>query len=165
MMFHTHFRILRAGLPVLLCLAFALHGNCQGRERDKYVKVFLPDGKAVTAELAVTEEERARGLMFRETIAPDEAMLFVFQSEDVQSFWMKNTLVPLDMLWLDSQKRVIFIAADVPPCREDPCPSYGPEKPARYVLELKGGVAAAHGIRTNDRLEFVLPEWVFKGLR
>jgi uncharacterized membrane protein (UPF0127 family) len=160
----ANLRILRAGLPAVLALAFALHGNCQDKGRDRYIKVFLPDGKAVTAELAVTDAERERGLMFREKILPDEAMLFVFGGDEVHSFWMKNTLIPLDMLWLDGEKRVIYIAAGVPPCRGDPCPSYGPEAPSRYVLELKGGEAAEHGLKINDRLQFVLPDWVLKGL-
>ncbi|MGD1009082.1 MAG: DUF192 domain-containing protein [Candidatus Aminicenantales bacterium] len=157
--------LLKAGLPFLLLLSFGLQAECQDRGRDRFIKVFLPGGKPVTAELAVSDEERARGLMFREKILPDQGMLFVFETEDIHSFWMKNTLVALDMLWLDSEKRVIHIAADVPPCKEDPCPSYGPGLPARYVLELKGGEAAADGIKVGDRLQFVLPGWARKVLR
>lgn len=127
--------------------------------------MYFANGKSVTAELAVTDEERARGLMFREKILPDQGMLFVFEREETQSFWMKNTLVYLDMLWLDNQRRVIHIERNVPPCKEDPCPSYGPPVPARYVLELKGGGAAANGIKLQDQLQFVLPERVLKILR
>jgi uncharacterized membrane protein (UPF0127 family) len=158
-------RLMKTGLPLLMVLLFGFQVYCQDRSRDRFIKVYLPGGKSVTAELAVSDEERARGLMFREKILPDQGMLFVFESEDRHSFWMKNTLVALDMLWLDSEKRVIHIAADVPPCTEDPCPSYGPDRPARYVLELKNGRAAAEGIKVGDRLQFVLPEWVLKGLR
>jgi uncharacterized membrane protein (UPF0127 family) len=154
-----------AGLPLLLCLAFSVHADCQDRGKARYVKVFFPNGKAVTAELAVSEDERARGLMFREKILPDQGMLFVFEAPGFHSFWMKNTLIPLDMIWLDAEKRVVHIAADVPPCRADPCPSYGPDAPASYVLELKAGVAKENGIKPNDRLQFVLPDWVLKSLR
>lgn len=164
-MTHRHASLLGAGFPILLGLAIGLGAFCQDRGRDRFIKVFFGNGKSVTAELAVTDEERARGLMFREKILPDQGMLFVFEREDLHSFWMKNTLVPLDMLWLDSQRRVIHIAANVPPCREDPCPSYGPESPARYVLELRAGGAAANGIKTGDQLQFVLPEWVLGTLR
>lgn len=157
--------VARTGLALLLGLALGLGAFCQDRGRDKFIKVFFPNGKSVTAELAVTDAERARGLMFREKVLPDQGMLFVFEREDVQAFWMKNTLVPLDMLWLDSDRRVIHIAADVPPCKEDPCPSYGPGSPARYVLELRAGEAARHGLRAGDRLQFVLPEAVLKTLR
>ncbi|MEN6310530.1 MAG: DUF192 domain-containing protein [Acidobacteriota bacterium] len=156
----------KAGLPVLLVLSLALQAQCLNRnQRDRFIKVFLPNGRSVTAELAVTEAERARGLMFREKIQPDEAMLFVFDSEDLHAFWMKNTLIPLDMLWLDGARRVIHIASDVPPCQEDPCPSYGPDTPASYVLELKAGKAAAEGLKVGDRLQFVLPEGVRKDIR
>ena len=153
------------GIPLLACLAVGLHAYCQNKGQDKFIKVFFANGKSVAAELAVSEEERARGLMFREKILPDQGMLFVFEREDLHSFWMKNTLVELDMLWLDSERRVIHIEARVPPCREDPCPSYGPETPARYVLELRGGEAAANGIKAGDQLQFILPEWVLKSLR
>ena len=156
---------LRAGLPLVLGLSFVVLARCQDTARDRYIKVYFVNGKSVTAELAVTDEERARGLMFREKILPDQGMLFVFDQEDTHSFWMKNTLIYLDMLWLDSQRRVIHIAANVPPCKEDPCPSYGPGVPARYVLELKGGGAAANGIKLQDQLQFVLPERVLKILR
>jgi uncharacterized membrane protein (UPF0127 family) len=130
--------------------------------QDRFIKVYFPNGKQVTAELAVTEEERARGLMFREKILAEQAMLFVFERAGIHSFWMKNTLVSLDMLWLDDERRIIHIEADVPPCRAEPCPSYGPLRPARYVLELKGGVAAELGLKVSDRLMFVIPERVIR---
>jgi len=164
-MSHRRPPLARAGLALLLVLALGLGALCQDRGRDKFIKVFFPDGKSVTAELAVTEEERARGLMFREKVQPDQGMLFVFEREDVHAFWMKNTLVPLDMLWLDSDRRIVHIAADVPPCLADPCPSYGPGSPARYVLELRAGEAARHWLRAGDRLQFVLPEAVLRTLR
>jgi len=163
----TGLRYASADVPAfLLALLFVLQLGClaQGRT-DKYVKVFFPNGKAVTAELAVTDEERAKGLMFREKILPEQGMLFVFEIEDIHAFWMKNTLIPLDMLWLDSERRVIHIEANVPACKEDPCPSYGPQWPARYVLELKAGMAAANGIKLYDRLQFVLPARLQKLLR
>jgi uncharacterized membrane protein (UPF0127 family) len=132
-----------------------LHGGARGR--DKFIKVYFPDGRSVTAELALTEAERERGLMDREKVLPDQSMLFVFDGEAVHSFWMKNTLVPLDMLWLDGDRRIVHIERDVPPCKADPCPSYGPRRPAAYVLELKGGMAAAFQLKISDRLDFVLP--------
>ncbi len=158
-------RSLGAGLPLVMALSLGLHAFCQQQGQDRFVKVFFPSGTSVTAELAVTEEERSRGLMFREKVLPDQGMLFVFEREGVHQFWMKNTLVPLDMIWLDSAKRVIYIAANVPPCKEDPCPSYGPDVPARYVLELRAGGAAENGIGPNAQLQFVLPERVLKILR
>jgi uncharacterized membrane protein (UPF0127 family) len=156
---------LKTVLPILLCLASGLHAYCQGKGGDRYIKVFFANGKSVTAELAVSDEERGRGLMFREKILPDQGMLFVFETEDVHFFWMKNTLVALDMLWLDTGRRVIHIEANVPPCKADPCPSYGPGIPARYVLELRAGGAAEKGIKVGDQLQFVLPQRVLEILR
>jgi uncharacterized membrane protein (UPF0127 family) len=147
---------------LLVGLTFGLFTACDGGQRGRFVKIFLPGGKAVTAELAVTDVERARGLMFREKLLPDQGMLFVFEDDDFHSFWMKNTLIPLDLVWLDAARRVIHIEADVPPCREDPCPTYGPKIPARYVLELNSGSLAAWGVKLYDQLQFVLPEGVLR---
>jgi uncharacterized protein len=132
-----------------------LFGGGQGS--DRFLKVYFPDGRSVTAELAVSDAQRARGLMNREMILADQGMLFVFDEEAVHSFWMKNTLVPLDMLWLDRDRTIIHIEREAPPCKADPCPSYGPGKPALYVLELKGGAAAAFGLKLHDKLDFLRP--------
>jgi hypothetical protein len=146
----------RDGLLRIAALVLGgLHCGAQGR--DKFIKVYFPDGRSVTAELALTEAERALGLMNREKILPDQGMLFVFDEEAVHSFWMKNTLVPLDMLWLDRDRRIVHIERDVPPCQADPCPSYGPRRPVSYVLELKGGMAAAFRLKASDKLDFALP--------
>ena len=145
---------------LFLFFIVAGHANCQTTGRDRFIKVFFPGGQSVTAELAVTDEERARGLMFRDKVLPEQGMLFVFEEEDLHSFWMKNTLVYLDMLWLGRDKRIIHIARNVPPCTEEPCPTYGPATTAFFVLELKAGQADVLGLKLQDRLEFVLPSWV-----
>ncbi len=150
-------RRVMGSLTLLAALTLGAFTACHGGQRDRFVKVFLPGGRTVTAELAVTDAERARGLMFREKLLPDQGMLFVFGEDGLHSFWMKNTLIALDLVWLDAARRVIHVEADVPPCRVDPCPTYGPKIPARYVLELKSGSAAALGIKLYDQLQFVLP--------
>jgi uncharacterized membrane protein (UPF0127 family) len=132
--------------------------------RDKFIKIYLPNGVSITAELAVTDEERALGLMFREKIAPDQGMLFVFEEEGMHSFWMKNTRISLDILWLDKERRIIHIEQDVPPCKEDPCPSYSSKIPAQYVLELKNGSAIQNKLKLYDKLEFALPSWIKSSL-
>lgn len=121
------------------------------------VKVFFPDGSSVTAELAVTGMERQLGLMHRPGINADQGMLFVFAEEDLHPFWMKNMRFAIDILWLDKDRRVVHIAARVPPCLKDPCPSYPSSLPAMYVLELKSGEAESRGLKLSDRLDFVLP--------
>jgi|SRR5688572_7465650 len=124
--------------------------------------VRAPDGTEITAEIAATGEERATGLMRRTTLARNSGMLFVFPGESINQFWMKDTLIPLDMVWIDSQKRVIYVEKGAPPCpvirRE--CPSYGPSAPALYVLELASGSADRLGIKPGATLAFQVPAGV-----
>jgi uncharacterized membrane protein (UPF0127 family) len=151
-------------LRFILVMAFlALY--CSGqRGKDWFIQVYFPDGFAVTAELAVNEEERARGLMFREEIHENQAMLFLFAEEDIHSFWMKNMRFPIDILWLDGDRRIVHIETRVPPCTREPCPTYTPDAAASFVLELQSGCAGKHGLRIFDRLEFILPKEL-SGLR
>ena len=118
-------------------------------------RVILPDGIVVSVEIAADDETRAQGLMYRDHIDPGKGMLFVFPRDDVFSFWMKNTRIPLDMIWIDANRRIAGIKENVPPCRVDDCPSYGPGVIARYVLEVGGGEAAKHGLKVGDVLQFV----------
>ena len=142
---------------VLASAAGAISAPAQS-PADKFIKIYLPSGGSVTAEVAVTEAERARGLMFREKLLPDQGMLFVFERESAYAFWMKNTLIPLDMLWLDRDRRIVHIERNVPPCKSDPCPSYDPGRPGLYVLELAAGVSDRFGLKLSDRLDFVWPK-------
>jgi hypothetical protein len=112
----------------------------------------LPDGATIAVELARTDEEKALGLMFRDTLPANFGMLFLFDRDDYLPFWMKNTLLPLDFVWLDKRGTVVDVKASVPPCKLDPCPSYKPSKPARYVLELPAGAAAAHRLAPGATL-------------
>lgn len=122
----------------------------------KFIQVFLPNGIEITAEIALTDAERQRGLMFREQLDKDQGMLFVFENEGYHSFWMKNMKISIDILWLDKEKRIVHIERSVPPCQDEPCPSYTPAIPAKYVLELKAGSAEENKLRLYERIEFVL---------
>ena len=95
-------------------------------------------------ELALTPEQQARGLMGRESL--QGGMLFVFQEEGIYAFWMKDTLIPLDMIWMDSHGMVVFIKEDAQPCGPVECPTINPGKKARYVLEVSGGTAGRIGL-------------------
>lgn len=118
-------------------------------------RVVFPDGFVVSVEIAADDEMRAQGLMYRDRLDPDKGMLFVFPQDDVFSFWMKNTRIPLDMLWIDSGRRLVGLKENVPPCHVPDCPSYGPGVAARYVLEVGGGEAAKHGLKVGDTLQFI----------
>jgi uncharacterized membrane protein (UPF0127 family) len=119
-------------------------------------EVVFPDATRVSVEIADTPALRERGLMFRRQMARNEGMVFVFDDADSHPFWMKNTLIPLDIIWLDGDRRVLWVAHSVPPCAADPCPSYAPAPTvrARYVVEVSSGVARAHGLEVGDVLQF-----------
>ncbi len=102
-----------------------------------------------TVELAATPEARARGLMFRERMNPDHGMLFDFRIEQPVAFWMKNTPLPLDILFIDGAGTVVRIAADTVPFSEAPIPS---RAPIRAVIELNAGTAARLGITPGARV-------------
>ncbi len=109
-------------------------------------------GQRFTVELAETSEEQSLGLMFRDSLADDHGMLFVFPGESRRSFWMKNTRIPLDILYFDAELRLVSVAADARPCRTPRCPNYPSTGPAQYVLELNAGKASELGVRPGDEL-------------
>ncbi|WP_295413692.1 DUF192 domain-containing protein [uncultured Thiodictyon sp.] len=108
-------------------------------------------------ELARTLDERRRGLMFRQHLSAGQGMLFV-QEPDRAEFWMKNTLIPLDLLYFDDAGVLLEIVAGVPPCRQPACPTYPSQSTAiRYILELNAGEAARRAIRVGDPLVLERP--------
>lgn len=104
---------------------------------------------AFTVELARTPEEQAYGLMYVRDLPESTGMLFLFPDDQTLSFWMKNTYVPLDMVFLARDGRIINIAANTPPLSLDPVRSTAP---GRAVLEIKGGMAEKLGLRPGDRV-------------
>jgi uncharacterized protein len=120
--------------------------------------VVFPDGFRVACEIAADDATRTQGLMYRESIAPGKGMLFIFSSPGVYPFWMKNTLIPLDIIWINDASRVVFISAKTPLCAADPCPTYPPSGVARMVLEIGAGQAAAHHLRPGDAVVLEHPE-------
>jgi uncharacterized membrane protein (UPF0127 family) len=114
----------------------------------------LPDGQIMILELALTHEEIAQGLMFRNSLPEDRGMLFLFSEERIPSFWMKNTLIPLDMVFLSPQGVIVDIVHDARPCTADPCPQYVPKAEALAVLEIAAGVAEKHSLQEGSHLVF-----------
>lgn len=112
-------------------------------------------GQRYAVEIADDHAERARGLMFRDALDARSGMLFVYPGEEPQSFWMKNTRIPLDILYFNAARRLVSQQRDVPPCTQgDRCPPYLSDAPARYVLELNAGEAARLGVRNGAELRF-----------
>jgi uncharacterized membrane protein (UPF0127 family) len=115
----------------------------------------MPSGAVYRLELALTPEDQAQGLMFRENLPDRTGMLFVFPEAAPHHFWMKNTMIPLDMIWMDEGGRVAFVSAHTPPCKADPCPTYGPDSSVSQVLEIAGGMAEKEGIREGSVLKLI----------
>ncbi len=117
--------------------------------------VTLPNGDAILAELATTSADRAQGLMERGHLHPDRGMLFFFPSPGIYGFWMAQTFIPLDILWLDADRRIVSIFADAQPCPSGvSCPIYSPSAPAQFVLELAAGEAARRNLQLGDQLDW-----------
>lgn len=108
-------------------------------------------GVSLKLDYATTDAEREQGLGGRVSLTPDEAMLFVFPKDDFYGFWMKDTLIPLDMFWFDDKGQVIYIERNVATSTYPHV--FYPPVPARYVLEANAGFADAHGIAIGTPLE------------
>ncbi len=138
-------------------LALGVLGVVAARSQPAQIPLRLPSGKSVTVELMIADQDRAMGLMFRPSLPQDRGLLFVFTSLDFHGFWMKNCKFPIDIVWLDEQKRIVHVAPNTPPCKAEPCPVYAPMRRALYVLELNAGQAAREKAANGARLEFSLP--------
>lgn len=107
------------------------------------------------AEVAATEQEKAKGLMYRQSLAKDRCMFFVYGEDGHHSIWMKNCLIALDVAWIDAEGRVVETAEHVPPCspmRGDDCPTYGGKVPSRYFIEFQSGTLKRLGLKKGERL-------------
>jgi uncharacterized membrane protein (UPF0127 family) len=110
-------------------------------------------GERFTVEVADDGPERNRGLMYRDQLAEGTGMLFVHDIEEPLAYWMKNTRIPLDIFYFDSQRRLVSVSRGVPSCSlGDRCPPYPSAGPALYVLELNSGEASRLGVAKGDEL-------------
>ncbi len=133
-----------------LLISLLFFSGLPGAE-NRFITIFIQD-KPFFAEIADTPEKQITGLMFRTRIRADYGMLFVYAEEDTRSFWMKNTLIPLDIIYLNSDRQIVDMHCSVPPCRSDPCPSYTSALPARFVLEIRGGSAKELKLKIGDKI-------------
>ncbi|MEN1728072.1 MAG: DUF192 domain-containing protein [Pseudomonadota bacterium] len=110
------------------------------------------EGHRYFVDIADDDESRAMGLMFVDEMDENRGMFFIFPRVAPRSFWMRNTRIPLDIIYLDSDLRVVSIA-DAIPCRTQRCPSYPSDGPAQFVLELNAGQAEAIGLGPGDQVQ------------
>ena len=139
-------------LRSLLMLPLLALAGCATDAARHWVEL---DGARYQVELATNDETRARGLMFRDELPAGHGMLFIHEQEGPLAYWMKNTRIPLDILYFDDAHKLVSQQRDVPPCSlGDGCPPYPSDAPARYVLELNAGQAEQMGLENGTVLTF-----------
>lgn len=138
------------GILILVAISLALILISFGKEKENRVCF---KNNCFKVELADNSEERSRGLTFKEKLEEDRGMLFIFDKEGEYPFWMKNTLVALDIIWLNENREVVFISENAQPCEEDFCLDINPAQNAKYVLEINGGISKQIGLKINDEID------------
>jgi uncharacterized membrane protein (UPF0127 family) len=143
-------RLARSGLVMLAVGLMACAGNLARAAELQTLEIASKTGvHAFQVEMAITPEEKEHGLMFRRELPEGQGMLFDFQFDQNVAFWMKNTYIPLDMLFIRADGRILRIAENTEPLSERNIPSGGP---VRAVLEVIGGTAKKLGIAPGDRV-------------
>ncbi|MBI4706656.1 MAG: DUF192 domain-containing protein [Candidatus Omnitrophica bacterium] len=132
----------------LLILAFVCFSLGLAAEKKKIISL---GNASVLVEVCDTNKTRQKGLMFRDELKENEGMLFVFEKELRHSFWMRNMRIPIDIIWISEDKKVVDIIEDAKPCQAS-CPSLVPAKPAKYVLEVSAGFVKKNQIKAGAQL-------------
>ena len=166
----SRIKILFYGTIVLLSLTMA---NCQSKKTTQATSndlttdvQFKKEGELkfidsktdkllskIDIEVAQTPDQEQQGLMYRHSMADSLGMLFVFDVEEQQSFWMKNTYISLDIIYVNANKEIVSIAANCKTLSEDAIPSNGK---AKYVVEVNGGYAAQKGLKAGDKIDYTV---------
>ena len=141
-------------VKILLVFLLIFLANCAKISDNSRKEIFIDNGKGlimINAEIADDSDERKNGLMFREKLEENSGMLFIFENEESQTFWMKNTLISLDIIFIGSDLEIVDIK-NAEPCRKDPCKLYASPGPAKYVLEVNAGFAARNKLKVGDKI-------------
>ena len=139
-----------------LCLAACSHSSDPVRDFASR-EMTMPNGKTVLAEALTDPVDMTRGMMFRDSLAPDRGMLFIHGAPGRYQYFTYQVKIPLDIVWMDPNRRVAEISANTPPCPSKSaraCPHYGGHEMAQYVLELGGGMASKYGVQVGAVLNF-----------
>ena len=124
------------------------------RPQNEILVYFLKQELRIYAEVADNGLERERGLMEQTFLGQNRGMFFIFDSESPQSFWMKNTKIPLDIMFISAAKEIVDIKENFQPCRSDICEIYTSRAPAKYALEINAGLSRKHGVLVGDMINF-----------
>jgi len=144
----------RTFVLVSLIILFLIISFYSKKPLEEKIIHFSSDARNITllVKIADTEESRNAGLMFVSELDEDEGMLFVYPDEKERMFWMKNTLIPLDMIFVSANETVVHVFENAVPCEKDPCETHYSKHPAMYVIEANAGFAARNKILAGDRL-------------
>jgi uncharacterized membrane protein (UPF0127 family) len=147
-------RILIATIVILLVVAVSIGYYWVETPKPTQIRI---DGVTLTVELATTPAEQSKGLSGRDSLPPDHGMLFVFASEGMWGFWMKDMKFSLDIIWFNSSREMVYAEQGLQPCSPDICPIYTPPVEATYVLEVNAGFVSAHNIALGDMFSYLTP--------
>ena len=139
-----------AGAAVFVLVGLAVMFHMVARPTAAQRPVVEIGGVSVHVALATTTETRERGLGGKKDLANDEGMLFVFSNDGIYPFWMKDMLFSIDIIWISSSGRIVYIQPELSPSTYPN--SYGPSVPARYVLEVQAGFSALHGVMVGQQV-------------
>jgi len=145
------------GVLLLLLSISGCEKKVQSIDDFRTMPLTLPGGQQIRVEVMIKEMDMMRGMMFRDSLAADRGMLFIYSGPALHQNYMYQVRVPLDVIWLDIDRRVVEIAADVPPCPSTSakeCPKFGGNQQSAYMLELPAGSVRKFGIRVGDRMKF-----------
>ena len=150
------------GMRILLVAAMAAFlvgcgGPSEITDEIGITAVSFPNGTRINAETMRTDIELLKGLMFRESLPAGRGMLFIHPEENIFHYWMYQTKIPPDIIWMDPDHRIVEMSQDTPPCTSSSakqCPNYGGNFKSKYVLEVNAGVVKKNGLKAGDTLVF-----------
>ena len=120
-------------------------------------QITFPNGARINAETMRDEMELVKGMMFRDSLPEGRGMLFIHPDEDIFHYWMYQTKMPLDIIWMDHDRRIVEMSLNTPPCKSKnarDCTNYGGNFKSKYALEVNAGVASKDGLKVGDTLDF-----------
>ncbi len=141
---------------VILCFLILLNHSyiyARNNNQDKLPGRVIYKDYIFKVAVADTMAERMKGLMFQKSLPPDEGMIFVFNKEIIAPFWMENTLIPLDIIWIDKNFKIVFIKENAPPLNRN---FIIPDQAAYYVLELNAGMIKKTGLQIDETIKLIL---------
>jgi len=136
---------------ILIIISTFIYQN--NKNVEEISQVCIKD-KCFSVELAKTDTERQKGLSNRTYLDKNAGMLFIFSEPAIYNFWMKDTLIPLDIIWISNDK-IVYIERNAQPCLETFCPIFNPKQTANYVLEINGNLTSEYNISEGEIVSFV----------